>query len=96
MGRSQNHAARARFFASIWAAVLVALAGCAIPIPDLEDQVSPEARNAPFPALVDLRPSLRATADLVPDQVAQTGQSLAFRAADLRRRAAALRATPTN
>ncbi|MEL7379632.1 MAG: hypothetical protein AAFN09_05865 [Pseudomonadota bacterium] len=75
---------------------LLCFSACAIPIPDLADQVSPEARSAPFPALIDLRPTLRATQDLVPDRAAQSGQSLAFRAADLRRRAAALRAVPQN
>ncbi|MEL6531787.1 MAG: hypothetical protein AAFQ06_01990 [Pseudomonadota bacterium] len=77
-------------------AAVLCFSACAIPVPDLEARVSPEARNAPFPALVDLRPTLRATQDLLPDRVAQNGQSLAVRAADLRRRAAALRAVPQN
>ena len=62
-------------------ACLAVLAACGPSRPELASRLSPEARIAEFPAL------LPRTAD-------REGQNLEARAADLRRRAAALRALP--
>lgn len=70
---------------------LLFLAACAGPPPHLEDQISPEARATDPPQLIPLAPILDIDA-LLPEDPAATGRSLEARAADLRRRAAALRA----
>lgn len=68
--------------APIAALVLAALAGCA-DFPDLDDKVEPEARSAPFPALIPLDGlALEAAPPADPEATA----------ADLKARAIALRA----
>jgi hypothetical protein len=70
------------------------LAACGPDIPALDARLSPEARTAEFPDLVPLGPLL-AGVDTAPLRTAASeGQSLDARTADLRRRAAALRAMP--
>lgn len=70
------------------------LAACGPDVPGLDERIGPEARAADFPELVPLGPLLSGI-DAVPTRAAATeGQSLEARAADLRRRAAALRAMP--
>lgn len=70
------------------------LAACGGDLPDLEARLSPAARAADWPELVPLGPILRDTETLLPRDSAAEGESLAARAADLRRRAAALRRLP--
>lgn len=65
---------------------------CGPALPDLHSELSPEARAAGYPSLVALGPLLaQADAPLV-RSAASEGRSLEARAADLRRRAARLRA----
>ena len=65
---------------------------CGPALPDLHNELSPEARAAGYPSLVALGPLLaQAEAPLV-RSAASEGTSLEARAADLRRRAAWLRA----
>jgi hypothetical protein len=73
-------------------ACLAALVACGPSRPDLASRLSPEARSAAFPALVPLGPLLQRSEGLLPRAAAAEGESLEARAADLRRRAAALRA----
>lgn len=71
-----------------------ALVACGPDVPALDARLGPEARAADFPDLVPLGPLL-AGVDTVPVRAAATeGLSLEARTADLRRRAAALRAMP--
>ena len=66
---------------------LLALTGCSAPI--LEDQITPAARNAPFPDLLPLETALSTQAKpLVEDS---TDAALQARAAALRARARDLR-----
>lgn len=77
-----------------YSALLLCLltAACGPGMPDLEAELSAEARAADYPSLVALGPLL-ATADAPLTRSAQTeGNTLEARAADLRRRAAWLRA----
>lgn len=67
-------------------------AACGPGMPDLDADLSAEARAADYPSLVALGPLL-ATADAPLTRSAETeGNTLEARAADLRRRAAWLRA----
>ncbi len=75
-------------------ALLVPLAACGPALPDLDSRISDAARSAPPPALRPLGPLLAPTETLLPTDAATAGATLEFRAADLRRRAAALRALP--
>jgi len=72
----------------------LALAACGPDVPALDDRIGPEARVADFPALVPLGPILAGVDTIPPRAAATEGQGLEARAADLRRRAAALRAMP--
>ncbi|MGH1355588.1 MAG: hypothetical protein ACRBBS_10980 [Thalassovita sp.] len=69
--------------------VLALAAGCA-PLPDLDSQVTPAAKAAPYPALVPLEPLLEGAADS--QTTATTAASQNARAAALRARAAQMRA----
>ncbi len=70
------------------------LTACGPDVPALDARIGAEARSADFPELVPLGPIL-ASVDTTPLRAASTeGQSLEARTADLRRRAAALRAIP--
>lgn len=64
------------------------------PPPGLEAELSPAAQAQGYPALVPLAPILSEVDGLLPQRAADQGQSLDWRAADLRRRAAALQALP--
>jgi hypothetical protein len=75
-------------------ACLAMLAACGPSRPDLASRLSPEARAAAFPALVPLGPLLQRGDTVPPRSAAPAGQSLEARAAQLRRRAAELRAMP--
>jgi hypothetical protein len=76
------------------AVCLALLSGCGPPRPDLASRISPESNGAAFPELVPLGPLLDRADGLLPRAAAREGQSLEARAADLRRRAARLRAMP--
>jgi hypothetical protein len=67
---------------------------CAPGLPDLEDRVSAEARDAPYPSLVPLGPLLAGVDTPLRRSAAAEGSSLEARAADLRRRADWLRNLP--
>ena len=71
--------------------LLVGLASCGPPRPELASRISAEGSAADFPALVPLGPLLQGNDALLPRSAGQEGQSLEARAADLRRRAALLR-----
>jgi len=70
------------------------LAACGPSLPDLDARLSAEARSAPYPQLQPLGPMIDAASALEPSAAARAGMSLEARAADLRRRAAALRRMP--
>ena len=75
-------------------AVVAPLAACGPDVPALDARLGAETRAADFPDLVPLGPLL-AGVDTAPVRAAAPeGQSLEARAADLRRRAARLRAIP--
>ena len=63
-------------------------------MPDLHMELSPEARASGYPSLVALGPLLSQVDAPLTRSAAVEGQSLEARAADLRRRAAWLRAMP--
>lgn len=77
----------------MFACLVLCLAACSGPPPHLEDAISPQARAQGFPQLISLAPFADIDA-LLPEDAEQTGRTLAARAADLRRRAAALQALP--
>jgi hypothetical protein len=68
---------------------LALIAGCA-PLPDLDSQVTPEAKAAPYPALIPLDAALEDASAVYSAPAAQSAQSA--RAAALRARAAQMRA----
>ncbi|MEM8881291.1 MAG: hypothetical protein AAGC82_11905 [Pseudomonadota bacterium] len=72
--------------------LILALAGCDAPPPQLEARISDRARNADLPVLVPLQPLFADIEALLPEEPGQVGRTLEARAADLRRRAAELRA----
>ncbi|MBF9059079.1 hypothetical protein HKCCSP123_07775 [Rhodobacterales bacterium HKCCSP123] len=76
------------------ACLLALVAACGPSRPELASRLSPEARSAAFPELVSLGPLMQRSDQLLPRAADREGQSLEARAADLRRRAAALRAMP--
>lgn len=71
----------------------VMLAACDAPPPQLADAISPAAQAADYPSLISLAP-LQGVEALLPPDRDQVAATLAARSADLRRRAAALRAIP--
>jgi len=73
---------------------MLCVAACGSPFPDLDSRLSPEARGAAFPQLQPLDPLLFQAEALYPSRAALAGANLEARAADLRRRAARLRALP--
>ncbi|NKX44559.1 hypothetical protein [Roseicyclus persicicus] len=75
-------------------ACLACLAACGPSRPDLASRISAEGRAADFPALQPLGPLLDRSDALLPRSAAREGAALEARAADLRRRAALLRAMP--
>lgn len=72
------------------------LAACDAPPPELEASISDRARGSEFPPLLPLGALLVETDSLLPEDPGAVGRSLEWRAADLRRRAAQLRALPIN
>ena len=70
------------------------LAACGPPRPELASRISPEIQAAARPALRPLGPLLQQSDMLLPRSAEGEGESLQARAADLRRRAAELRALP--
>jgi hypothetical protein len=72
----------------------VLLVACAPGLPDLDSRISPEARAADYPTLQSIGTVLARADALLPRDAALAGTSLEARAADLRRRAAALRRMP--
>jgi len=73
----------------------VALSACAAPPPELIERISPEALAAEVPQLIPLA-SVSDVDALLPEDRARVALGLEARAADLRRRAAALRSLPLN
>jgi hypothetical protein len=71
---------------------LLPLTACSVRAPELDAAISVQIRNADWPELVPLGPLLADTEDLSPDRDGSIGRDLQARAADLRRRAAILRA----
>jgi len=71
---------------------LAALSACSVRAPELDATLSVQSRNAEWPELVPLGPLLAGTVDLDLDRNSEIGPDLQARAADLRRRAAILRA----
>jgi hypothetical protein len=76
------------------ALAVAALGACGPDVPALDARIGAEARAADFPDLVPLGPLLAGVDAIPPREAAPEGESLEARAADLRRRAAALRALP--
>lgn len=70
------------------------LVACGPGLPDLERRIGPEARAAGYPELQPLGAVLARADALLPRDAGASGLSLEARAADLRRRAAALRRMP--
>lgn len=75
-------------------ACLAFLAACGPSLPELADRTGPDSPATPYPRLVPLGPLLGQEDVLAPPAAGRAGEDLAARAADLRRRAAALRAMP--
>jgi hypothetical protein len=71
---------------------LMPLTACSVRAPELDAAISAQSRNADWPELVPLGPLLAGTEDLNLDRNRNIGRDLQARAADLRRRAAILRA----
>ncbi len=69
---------------------LAAISGCT-QLPDLDSQITPEAKAAPYPALIPLDTVLDETADT--QSFSHAGLSQELRVAALRARAAQMRAT---
>jgi len=72
----------------------LSLSACAPALPDLDSRLSAEARQAPFPRLEPFGALLDQADALRPGLAASAGGTLEARAADLRRRAAALNRMP--
>ncbi len=79
----------------ILSAVLV-LAACSLRAPELDASITETSRQADWPVLVPLTPLLSNAETLTPRTAEAEGRTLQWRAADLRRRAALLRAIPVN
>ncbi|QXT41038.1 hypothetical protein [Gymnodinialimonas ceratoperidinii] len=79
-------------FALLTLCVLLLPVACGPGLPDLEQELSAEARAADYPQLVPLDPLLARADAPLRRSAAVEGSSLEARAADLRRRAAWLRA----
>jgi hypothetical protein len=75
-------------------ACLALLAACGPSLPELANRTAAEGPAAPYPRLVPLGPLLGQADVLAPPAAGPAGEDLVARAADLRRRAAALRAMP--
>lgn len=73
---------------------LISLVACGPSRPDLASQISPGARAEGYPALLPLGPLLASTDEMQPRTAETEGLTLEARAADLRRRADALRRLP--
>lgn len=76
--------------------VVTLIAACSIRAPELDATITETSRAAPWPELVPLGPLLTDAAALAPRTAETEGRSLQWRAADLRRRAALLRAIQLN
>jgi len=72
--------------------LLLLVPACATRAPDLDRSISQASRHAAWPELVPLGPLLAGAETLTPRTAETEGRSLQWRAADLRRRAALLRA----
>lgn len=75
--------------------LLLILSACDAPPPQLADAISPGALAEEYPRLIPLGPVADIDA-LLPAERSRAGETLLARAADLRRRAAALQAMPLN
>lgn len=71
---------------------LFLVSACSLRAPEIDWAMSAQSRSADWPALVPLGPLLAGDAALTPRSADIEGRSLQWRAADLRRRAALLRA----
>lgn len=76
--------------------ILLVLSACSIRAPELDASITETSRAAPWPELVPLGPLLAGTEALGPRAADTEGRTLEWRAADLRRRAAILRALSVN
>ena len=80
----------------LFLAALSALSACSVRAPELDATLSAQSRTAEWPELVPLGPLLAGTEDLDLERNRDVGRNLQARAADLRRRAAILRALSLN
>ncbi len=71
---------------------LALLGACSIRAPELDMVTLPQSQSADWPELVPLGPLLSRADQLAPRSTDSAARDLAWRAADLRRRAALLRA----
>lgn len=76
--------------------VLLALTACSIRAPELDASITETSRQADWPQLVPLVPLLAQAEALTPRTAEAEGRTLQWRATDLRRRAALLRAIPVD
>lgn len=76
--------------------ILLVLSACSIRAPELDASITETSRAAPWPELVPLGPLLAGAEALGPRAADTEGRTLEWRAADLRRRAAILRALSVN
>ncbi len=81
-----------RSFAVLFLAAATGLAACGPDVPELDARIATAGTD--FPELVPLGPLLAGIDAAPPRQAAPEGESLESRVANLRRRAAALRAAP--
>ncbi|MGI3187207.1 hypothetical protein [Nioella aestuarii] len=75
---------------------LLVLSACSIRAPELDASITETSRAAPWPELVPLGPLMTGAEALGPRAADTEGRTLEWRAADLRRRAAILRALSVN
>lgn len=80
--------------AALILSLLLLIPACSLRAPDLDSTITETSRAAPWPDLVPLGPLLAEAEALTPRSASAEGRSLEWRAADLRRRAARLRALP--
>lgn len=80
----------------LFLAALSVLTACSVRAPELDATISMQSRNAEWPELVPLGPLLAGIEDLDLERAREVGPDLQARAADLRRRAAILRALALN
>lgn len=76
--------------------LMIAVSACSIRAPELDASITATSRDADWPELVPLGPLLARAEALTPRAAESEGRTLEWRAADLRRRAALLRALVLN